>query len=362
MSMTSRLIAVFLAAFILLVGNSQPAVAQDAEPDLIVGINPIEPFVILDGESPQGFSVDLWNAVAAEAGVSYAFRELENVGALIDSAESGAIDIGIGATSITAEREATVDFSHPFFASGLQILTGPEADPGVFGTLRSIFTRNVLTIIAGSFGILLIIAHIAWWVERDENPAFQGSYLNGIWTAFYWTVTTATTVGYGDTVLRDNRGRLLALSWMLLSLFLVSYFTATITTRLTVARLDVGVNEPDDLRRLRVLTLPETTSARYLRDRGIRFRAVDTVELAAAQLVNGTADALVYDAPTLQYFVTRTEAQGLRLVPTVFREENYGMVMPQGSELRDPINQALLRVYESGTYDLLRQRWFGATE
>ena len=333
----------------------------DAQNDEIVkvAINPVEPFVFLDGPMPSGFSIDLWEAIALEAGIEYEFVEVENVTALLNAVQSGEADLGIGATSIRASREEVVDFSLPFFAAGLQIMTASDVDPGALSAFRSIFTPNLLRFFGATLATLLVIAHIAWLLERDENEAFQGSYWHGIWGALYWTIVTASTVGYGDTVLKDNRGRLLAMVWMLMSLFLVSYFTATVTSSLTVGRLESGINGPQDLRGYSVITLPGTTSAVYLIERGIPFETVSNVEAGIQALNDGSADALVYDAPVLQYFSNLSIASDMVLVPVIFQNENYGIVLSQGSHLKEEVNRSLLRVQENGVYDQLTFRWFG---
>jgi polar amino acid transport system substrate-binding protein len=48
-------------------------------------------------------------------------------------------------------------------------------------------------------------------------------------------------------------------------------------------------------------------------------------------------------------------------VGPIFQEENYGIVLPTGSPLREPINAALLRLQSSGRYDKIHEKWFGAT-
>ena len=332
--------------------------AQNSE-RLKVAVNPVEPFVFLDGPVPSGFSIDLWDAVAKEADIEYEFVEVENVTALLAAVQAGEVDLGIGATSIRASREEVVDFSLPFFAAGLQIMTAADVNQGALAVFRSIFTPNLIRFLVATLATLLLVAHIAWLLERDENEDFQGSYLRGIWGAFYWTIVTASTVGYGDTVLKDSRGRLLAVVWMLLSLFLVSYFTATVTSSLTVGRLESGVNGPQDLRSLNVITLPGTTSAAYLTERGVNHTTVIDVESGILALQTGEADALVYDAPVLQYYANLAIAQKMVLVPMIFQNENYGIVMPAESDLTEQVNQALLRVQENGVYDQLTQRWFG---
>ena len=359
--MTARqfsLLCLLLAVLFFSFGQ-QSALAQDDKPILKVAVNPIEPFVFVEEDEVTGFSISLWNNIAAEAGLEFEYIVVDDVKSLLSIVESGEVDVGIGATSITSAREETVDFSHAFFASGLQIMTGASSDNGILATMRGVFSINLLGIIGMSFLILLIVAHIAWLIERDDNPQFAGGYLKGILAAFYWTVVTASTVGYGDTVLRDKFGRLLAVTWMLLSIFLVSYFTATVTTSLTVGRLSAGINSPEDLRGMQVVTISDTTSAEYLKNHAIPYRGVDDVSSAIAALNAESADAFVYDAPVLRYLRTQAEGANLTLAPTVFQSENYGIVLPEGSALRQDINIALLKVGEDGTHDALTLRWFG---
>ena len=355
--------AIFLLLFTDL--SVQTLAAQDedlssSEPELLrVAINRVEPFVFLGEDEPRGFSIDLWDAVANEADLAYEFVEVENVAALLAVVEAGEVDLGIGATTITADREELVDFSLPFFASGLQILAVDIPEQGILSRVRGVFNTNLLSFLGAAFLILLLIAHVAWLLERDENPEFMGGYIKGIGAALYWTIVTASTVGYGDTVLRDRFGKLLAVVWMLLSLFLVSYFTATVTTSLTVNQLQVDINGPEDLRGQNVITLPGTTSSFYLLDRGIAFDTVANVDVALAALESQQADAFVYDAPVLQYLYLTREHDSLRLVPTIFQDENYGIVLQQGSLIEEEIDLALLTVQENGVYDQIHRRWFG---
>ena len=40
----------------------------------------------------------------------------------------------------------------------------------------------------------------------------------------------------------------------------------------------------------------------------------------------------------------------------------YGIAFPAGSELREPVNRELLRLEQTGEYDRIHRRWFGATD
>ena len=66
------------------------------------------------------------------------------------------------------------------------------------------------------------------------------------------------------------------------------------------------------------------------------------------QLDAGRGDAVVFDAPTLQYYATHAGEGKVVTVGEVFRPENYGIVFPLGSTLRKDVDRALLTLNEQG--------------
>jgi glutamine transport system substrate-binding protein len=68
----------------------------------------------------MGFDVDLWKALAEKMGVDYTLKPMD-FEQLIPALSNGELDAAIGALSITSQREKIVDFSHPYFESGLII-------------------------------------------------------------------------------------------------------------------------------------------------------------------------------------------------------------------------------------------------
>ena len=80
------------------------------------------PFVFTTGDTPTGYSVDVWAEVAGRLGLAYEWVEYETVGEILDAVQSGAADVAIAGISMTRDREAVVDFTHPYFDAGLQIM------------------------------------------------------------------------------------------------------------------------------------------------------------------------------------------------------------------------------------------------
>jgi ABC-type amino acid transport substrate-binding protein len=69
--------------------------------------------------------------------------------------------------------------------------------------------------------------------------------------------------------------------------------------------------------------------------------------------------AVVYDSPVLSYYAAN-EGQGrAEVVGPIFKPEKYGIALPSGSPLRKPINEALLGLYQDGTYQAIYDKWFG---
>ena len=48
------------------------------------------------------------------------------------------------------------------------------------------------------------------------------------------------------------------------------------------------------------------------------------------------------------------------MVGSIFEEETYGIALPTGSPLRKPINEALLKLKQDGTYEELYNKWFSS--
>jgi ABC-type amino acid transport substrate-binding protein len=339
---------------------SNPTQAQQPGGKLKVAIKTLEPFVIFDGERNAGFSIDLWEALGKRIGREFEYVRVNTVREQINMVRDGAADVAITGISITRDRENAIDFSLPYFDAGLQIMT--QAGTGSISplTLLSTFlSQNVLQIVLTVMVFIIVIAVLFWLVERKADPSFPKDPLRGFGEAVWWACVTVVTVGYGDRVPRGFWGRVVAIFWMFLGLFLISNFTATITSELTLRQLQSTINSIDDLGDKRVVALEGTTGDRYLSIRNIRHSKVATIDQAYDELLSGQIDAIVYDSPVLQNYALTKGAGRVRMAGGVFNREAYGVALPQGSPLREEINRALLSMREDGEYDVIFARWFG---
>ena len=322
-----------------------------------------EPLVIYRDNKYVGFSVELWERIAQSLGLEYELYGVNTIAKLLDEVARGAADVAIAGISITVKREQVLDFSHAFYETGLQIMVREssgsvlrEVTSRVFGVL---FSRELFYGVSFFFVILLIASHIIWALERRHNPQFPRRYPQGLWQSIWWAVVTVTTVGYGDKTPKGTVGRLFGLVWILAGYFVFAYFTASVTSTVTVQELHGLINGPQDLFGKKVATVEKSTAADYLAEQGILAVTVDDVPQAYPLLESGKVDAIVYDAPVLQHYATRSGKGKVRVVGLLFEEQNYGIAIQVESPYREAINIALLELIENGAYEEVSKKWFG---
>ncbi|MYI36710.1 MAG: glycine betaine/L-proline ABC transporter substrate-binding protein ProX [Acidimicrobiaceae bacterium] len=333
---------------------------------LRVAARPLPPFVIYEDRAYSGFEVELVRLVGAQLGMDVEIHAVDTVAKQIDDITRGVAQLGLGGVAITGAREEVADFSVPVLDSGLTILTTNDDSRGlgdrILSFLNAIASSDLPWLLV-VFGVaVLVAAHMIWWLERRHNPDFAVPYRKGIWDSFYWSVVTMSTVGYGDKVARGTRGRVLALIWIALGTLVFASFTASIASSLAVNELRSEISGPDDLLGRRVATVVHSAGESYLPSIGVGPVVVDRVDDAYRLLSEGEVEAVVFDAPVLQYHAAREGAGEVITVGSDFQRVQYGLMLSeQDAELRERVNLALLDLVESGVYGRLHDGWFGSS-
>jgi glutamine transport system substrate-binding protein len=87
------------------------------------------PFEFKDPKTGKhvGFDVELWAAIAKEAGLDYELQPMAFKG-IVPGLQSSQLDVGIAGMSITDKRKMVIDFSDGYYDSGLLLLV-PKDSP-----------------------------------------------------------------------------------------------------------------------------------------------------------------------------------------------------------------------------------------
>lgn len=115
-------------AFALSLGASNLASAQDTTLKAVTDPSFV-PFEMMDQDSGEmvGFDMDILHEIADRAGFKVDLNTMDFNG-IIPAVQTGNVDLAIAGITITDERQEIVDFSDPYYDSGLRILVSDGSD------------------------------------------------------------------------------------------------------------------------------------------------------------------------------------------------------------------------------------------
>jgi len=325
------------------------------------------PFVIRQGGALTGFSIELWDAVAARANLKTTYILEPSTTALEQAMRSKKADLTVSPVFITSARDEEFDFSYPVLETGLQIMvreTGERASTTLSSPLREmvalLFSRTTIVWLSVALVLVLIPAHLIWLLERHQEHGIISSpkYLPGIFEAIYWALSTLTT--QAEYMPHQWIARVVAIFWMFAGVVFVAFYTAQLTTTLTVERIRGAIEDPSDLPGKRVATILHSTAADYLRELNAQVVEFPDTELMFMALLDKRVDAIVFTAPVLGYYASHRGKGLVKLVGTGFETAPLAILFQLNSPLRRQVNFGLLKVREDGTYHQLQTKWFGS--
>lgn len=351
-----------LAALLLFAAG--PASAQETAPRpvLRVGTTDAPPFAMKLGNGKwSGISIELWRELAAGLGLRFELEE-RTLPELLAGLQDGSLDAGVTAITITADREKVLDFTHPFFTTGLATAVRFEgATLHWLHVAEKFFSLHFLYLVGALTLVLLVAGFLVWIFERRNNAdQFISKMPKGIGEGIWWAVVTMTTVGYGDKSPKSLGGRVVAIVWMFSSIIILSSFTAAITSSLTVSQLGASVQGLPDLKRVRVGSLKDSTGETFLTGQDVESVSFDTTASGLQALAGGKIDAFVLDAPILKYRIHTQYRGRLQVLPQIFDQQYYGIALPEGSDLREPLNRSLLLYIQTEDWKTQLRRYLGS--
>jgi polar amino acid transport system substrate-binding protein len=147
----SMLAPVVLGAAIAAPAYAQPAgssvaSAQGESHEIRAAAMVVPPIVMEQNGALTGFSVDLWNAIAARLKLRTSYQMMPDEGAVEEAMRSKRADLTLS-VFITSARDEIFDFSIPTLQAGLQVMvwdTGetPQTGGPLWDLLRLLFSRT----------------------------------------------------------------------------------------------------------------------------------------------------------------------------------------------------------------------------
>ena len=162
--------------------------------EFVVATKAAPPFAIKqpDGEW-SGISIALWKKIADREHLRFRLVETESVPDLLDGVANGAFDAGVAAVTVTAARARSVDFTQPFYNTGLGIAVPVNENPWV-SIGRALLSFGFFQAVGILLCFAMVVGFLIWMLERRKTEHFSGG-AKGLGSSFWWSTIAMTQAG-----------------------------------------------------------------------------------------------------------------------------------------------------------------------
>ncbi|XP_053604449.1 glutamate receptor ionotropic, kainate 2-like isoform X2 [Plodia interpunctella] len=291
-------------------------------------------------------------------------------------------DLAICDLTITYDRRSVVDFTTPFMTLGISILysKAPPAPPELFSFLKP-FSVDVWIYMAAAYLMVSLMLHLlARLAPNDwENPHpcdKSPEELENIWhikNSCWLTMGSIMTQG-SDILPKGYSTRWVCGLWWFFALIMCSSYTANLAAFLTNAAMDDSIKSVDDLAmqtKIKYGTVLGGSTYMFFKKSNVSTyqRMWTAMESARPSVFLKNNDegvdrvqkskrqyAFLMESTAIEYQLERK--CDLMQVGGLLDSKGYGIAMPFFSSYRTAVDNAVLKLAESGKLVELKNRWW----
>ncbi|KAL6911999.1 hypothetical protein ACP4OV_000804 [Aristida adscensionis] len=315
-----------------------------------------------------GFCIDVFDAAikGLPYHVNYRYVPIANADSydqLIQQVPQQKADAVVGDVEITASRMAKVEFTMPFTETGWSMVTvaEPQCSTSMFFFLKPL-TPALWSV---SFAAFVFTAFVIWVIEHRINPEFRGSRQEQFGTIFFYGFSTLFYAQRENV--QSNLSKFLMVIWLFAVLILTSSYTASLTSMLTVQKLNPVVTEMNDL-----ITSGDYVGYQegsYVADELVKMnftrsklRSYKSPKEYADALSKGSANggvAAVFDElPYLKVFLSEY-CEGYTMAGPVYKGIGFGFAFAKGSPIALEVSRSVVGLTDSNDMAMIERKWFG---
>ncbi|XP_077231201.1 glutamate receptor 2.9-like [Tasmannia lanceolata] len=328
-------------------------VAMDAKP-LRIGVPgnaSFKHFVKVENGSVSGFSIDIFEEALKSLPYNLPHEFVPYYGTfgdLVKEVYFKTFDALAGDFTILAKRSRYVEFTQPYIESGISMLVTVKEE----GSRKAwLFMRPFTKPMWAVTGVIFVYTgFVVWFLEHRQNPDFRGPWRSQLGTMLWFTFSTLFFAHRER--LRSNFSRVVIVVWLFVVLILTSSYTASLTSMLTVQRLQPTVDDIESLRRNNAMVgCAGGLVQKYLED-VLQFSSKNIKKISSAddypeELRSGKIAAAFLEIPYLKVFLAKY-CKGFTMTGPTYSLGGFGFVFQQGSPLATDISTAILELLENG--------------
>ncbi|GMH09239.1 hypothetical protein Nepgr_011080 [Nepenthes gracilis] len=270
-------------------------------------------------------------------------------------------DAVVGDVTIRANRSKYVDFTLPYILSDL-VMVVPIKDNKIKNAW--IFLKPLTwNLWATTLCFFIFIAFVVWVLEHRVNEEFRGPPLHQASTSLYYSFSVMVFAQREKIV--SNLGRFVMTVWVFVVLILTQSYTSSLTSMLTVQKLQPTATDLNELIRKGKYVGYQSGSfvKEALQRQGFsesKLRTYSTPEQLDELLSNGSSNggiaAVVDETPYMNLFLD-IYCSKYRAVQLPNGTGGFGYVFPLGSPLLHDVSKAILDVTEGNEIKAIEEKW-----
>ncbi|KAL5727818.1 hypothetical protein ACHQM5_000965 [Ranunculus cassubicifolius] len=313
------------------------------------------------GEEPTGFCIDLFYECVKFLNYDLPHKFVSHYGPyieLLDKVYYKEIDAAVGDITILYNRSKYVQFTQAYAESGLRMVVPLKMERRAW-----LFTKpftGILWLVVGSVFVYTIF--VVWFLEYRSAPDFQGRWKDQICSAMWFTLLTLF-FAHRDSF-HNNLTRVVVFIWLCVVFIVMTSYTASLTSMLTVQRLDPRVTDIEALKRSNATVgckVWNFHSQNYLVD-VLHFNRSNIILMNGShsyseEFKSGRIKAAFLELPYEKIFLLEN-CEHYRDTGLKHRFGGLGFAFQQGSPMARGFSEAFLHLSEDGTLDMLDRRWF----
>ena len=337
--------------------HAQSAAAPSKPIRVALWVSP--PFVMKTESGFGGFAVELWEYTASKLALRFEYTPVATLPELLRLVSTGETDIAVTSLTITHDRLQRMDFTQPWFDTGLRLMISEKRDVGfrhLVGKLKDGGHLRAYTWIAIAVLAATIVLTV---VDRIFDPAFPRDWSRGLAESLYQVTSVVTSGRAPHKPLFGAFGRVVAALWMVVGVAVVAYVVSSVTSVMTASTLTSQVTSTADLPGKTVGVLGGSVAEAFAIDAALSVQAFDSLDAAVDALVKKRVSAVIGDAPDLEYYDKTHPDLPITVVGAIFRPEKYGFALPLRSPLGRDVSRQIVAARESGFLARLRSKYFG---
>ncbi|KAL4230944.1 Glutamate receptor 2 [Mactra antiquata] len=334
-----------------------------------------------------GFCPDLAKKIASIVNINYdicVVKDLKYGERLDNDTWNGIIgeltrdetDLAIAPITITSERERVVDFTKPFMSLGISIMIRKTAvkKASVFSFMDPLSYEIWMCILFAYIGVSVVLFLVSrfspteWHVEEGTSISNDFTISNSLW----YSLGAFMQQGC-DISPRSVSGRIVGSVWWFFTLIIISSYTANLAAFLTVERMLTPIESAEDLAKQTEIQYgildSGSTKAFFQQSKfPVHERMWAYMQSASPSVFVGDNKegikkvrnenyAFLIESTTNEYINMRKPCNTMKVGPNL-DSKGYGIATPIGSDLRDGLTLAVLKLREGGDLEEMRKNWW----